>query len=47
MHTMKSYDYVNERGGIVTLKEIAAPQKGAESSENTLNLGLRVEGKRC
>lgn len=26
MHTMKFYDYVNERGGRVILKEITAPQ---------------------
>lgn len=26
MHAMKFYDYINERGGRVTLKEIAAPQ---------------------
>ena len=31
MHAMKFYDYINERGGRVTLKEIVAPQKEWES----------------
>jgi ferritin len=30
-HAMKFYDYINERGGRVTLKEIIAPQKEWES----------------
>lgn len=31
MHAMKFYDYINERGGRVTLKEIIAPQKEWEA----------------
>jgi ferritin len=31
MHAMKFYDFVNERGGRVILKEIAGPQKEWES----------------
>jgi ferritin len=31
MHAMKFYDYINERGGRVTLKEIITPQKDWES----------------
>ncbi len=31
VHAMKFYDYINERGGRVTLKEIIAPQKEWES----------------
>ncbi|UCE37708.1 MAG: ferritin [Thermoplasmata archaeon] len=33
MHAMKFYDYINERGGRVKLKEIAAPQLEWESPQ--------------
>jgi ferritin len=33
MHAMKFYDYINERGGRVVLREIAAPQTEWESPQ--------------
>lgn len=34
MHAMKFYDYINERGGRMTLKEIITPQKEWESPKS-------------
>jgi ferritin len=48
MHAMKFYDYINERGGRVTLKEIITPQKEWESPlvafEHTYSHEQKVTG---
>jgi ferritin len=48
MHAMKFYDYINERGGRVTLKEIITPQKEWKSPkgafEHTYSHEQKVTG---
>jgi ferritin len=48
MHAMKFYDYINERGGRVALKEIITPQKEWESPkaafEHTYSHEQKVTG---
>jgi ferritin len=48
MHAMKFYDYINERGGRVTLKDITAPQKEWKSPlaafENVYSHEQKVTG---
>lgn len=45
MHSMKFYDYINERGGRVTLTEIAAPQTEWKSPEAVFDHVYKHEQK--